>query len=209
MSNIADVRRAARPYGLDGISEEQIAQHWALYEGYVKNVEALAEKLASLAKAEKFGVEFSELKRRWGFEANGVALHEYYFEALKAGGAPPADAAQTAKFLKKAFGGFEAWRKEFAAVGKMRGTGWAILYLDPRTLALTNVWIASHEDGHPAGCVPLLVMDVWEHAYMVDWGASGRPDYIEAFFKNVDWAKVESRLLAALGSYATENTHRR
>jgi Fe-Mn family superoxide dismutase len=209
MSNIVNERRIARPHGLDGISEEQIAQHWALYEGYLKNVEALSEKLAQLSKAEKYGVEFSELKRRWGFEANGVALHEFYFEALKAGGGQPSDATQTVKFLKKAFGGFEAWRKEFTAVGKMRGTGWAILYLDPRSLALANAWIASHEDGHPAGWLPLLVMDVWEHAYMVDWGASGRADYIEAYFKNVDWNKVESRLLAGLNSYATENTRRR
>ena len=209
MANIIDETRVARPYGLDGISEEQIAQHWALYEGYLKNASALSEKLSQFSKAEKFGVEFSELKRRWGFETNGVALHEYYFEALKGGGAPPSEAAQMTKFLKKAFGGFEAWRKEFIAVGKMRGTGWAILYLDPRSLALTNAWIASHEVGHPAGCVPLLVMDVWEHAYMVDWGASGRSEYIEAFLKNVDWAKVERRLLAGLGSYATENTRRR
>jgi Fe-Mn family superoxide dismutase len=202
-------RREIRPWNLDGISEDQIAQHWALYEGYVKNASALKEKVDLLSKVENFGIEFTELKRRWGFEANGVILHEYYFEALKSGGTSPGEAADVTKLLKKYFGGFAAWKKEFAAVGKMRGTGWAILYLDPRAGTLTNAWIASHEDGHPAGFAPLLVMDVWEHAYMVDWGASGRAEYIDAFFKNVDWAMVERRLHAALHAYAPENTHRR
>jgi Fe-Mn family superoxide dismutase len=202
-------RREIRPWNLNGISEDQIAQHWALYEGYVKNASALKEKLEMLSKVENFGIEFTELKRRWGFEANGVILHESYFEGLKAGGGAPGDAVELAKLIKRDFGGFAAWRKEFAAVGKMRGTGWAILYFDPRSSTLTNAWIASHEDGHPAGSVPLLVVDVWEHAYMVDFGAAGRADYIDAFFKNVDWAKVESRLHAALNAYASETSRRR
>lgn len=207
--NAEKPRRELRPWNLEGISEQQIAQHWTLYEGYVKNAGALKEKLELLSKVENFGPEFTEIKRHWSFEANGVILHELYFEALKRGGASPSEAADLSRMLKKHFGGFSAWKKEFSAIGKMRGTGWAILYLDPRSLALTNVWIESHEHGHPAGAVPVLVMDVWEHAYMVDWGASGRADYIEAFFKNVDWAKVESRLHSALSAYAPENTHRR
>lgn len=192
MTTIA--RRELRPFGLDGIGEDQIAQHWALYEGYVKNAAALSEKLALLSKVENYGPEFTELKRHWSFEINGVILHELYFEALKKNGGAPADATELVKALKKAFGGLAAWRKEFSALGKRRGTGWVILYLDPRDGALSNVWISSHEDGHPAGCVPLLVMDVWEHAYMVDRGASGRGEYIEAFFRNIDWKKVEERL---------------
>lgn len=197
MTSIERARRELRPRNLDGISEDQIAQHWALYEGYVKNAASLAEKLAMLSKVENFGPEFTELKRHWAFEADGAILHEYYFENLKKGSSP-AEAPELVKLMKKSFGGFAAWRKEFSAVGAMRGTGWAILYLDPRSGSLVNAWIASHEGGHPAGFAPLLVMDVWEHAYMVDWGASGRGEYIETFFKNVDWTKVESRLRAAL-----------
>ncbi|UPT75156.1 MAG: superoxide dismutase [Elusimicrobiota bacterium] len=193
MTSIAKARSEIRPWSLEGISEDQIAQHWALYEGYVKNEKALSEKLALLSKVENFGSEFAELKRRWSFEANGVILHELYFEALKKGGGQPGEAAGLTKLLKKHFGGFAAWRKEFEAAGKMRGVGWVILYWNPREETLANVWISSHEDGHPAGCVPLLVMDVWEHAYMVDWGASGRADYIGAFFRNVDWGTVEER----------------
>jgi Fe-Mn family superoxide dismutase len=209
MTSIDKVRREIRPSNLNGISEEQIAQHWALYESYVKNAASLKEKLEMLSKVENFGIEFTELKRHWAFEADGVILHELYFEALKSGGGSPSAAADVAKLLKTNFGGFAAWKKEFAAVGKMRGTGWAILYFDPRAASMTNVWIESHEYGHPAGAAPLLVMDVWEHAYMVDWGASGRAEYIEAFFQNVDWAKVESRLRTALNSHAPENSRSR
>jgi Fe-Mn family superoxide dismutase len=209
MTSVDKVRREIRPSNLNGISEEQIAQHWALYEGYVKNAASLQEKLEMLSKVENFGPEFTELKRHWAFEADGVILHELYFEGLNPAGGAPEKAADAFKLLKKFFGGFAAWKKEFTAVGKMRGTGWAILYFDPRAAAMTNVWIESHEYGHPAGAAPLLVMDVWEHAYMVDWGASGRADYIEAFFKNVDWAKVESRLHAALKSHAPENSRSR
>ncbi len=209
MTSKDDGRGPVRPRDLDGISEEQISQHWALYEGYVKAAAALGEKLSMLSKVENFGPEFTELKRRWGFEANGVILHQSYFAALTSGGRPPAAAARTTELIKESFGGFAAWKKEFTAIGKMRGTGWAILYLDPRTATLTNVWIASHEDGHPAGFAPLLVMDVWEHAYMVDRGASGRPEYIEAFMKNVDWSMVESRLHRALNENVPENISRR
>lgn len=187
------VRKELHPGALDGISEDQVAQHWTLYEGYCKNAAALEEKTAALAQKGDFGPEFAELKRRLGWELNGVRLHEYYFEQLKKGQSAPGESSELVKQLKKAFGGLSAWRKELTAVAKMRGIGWAILYCDPRTGHLLNAWITSHEEGHPAGCLPILVLDVWEHAYMVDWGAGGRGEYIEAFFKNVDWSLVEKR----------------
>ena len=190
-------RQELRPKELPGISEDQIAQHWKLYEGYVKNVNLLNEKLAALTAKKDFGPEFSELKRRLGFEYDGMILHEYYFGVLKAGQKPLGEEAALSKQMKKSFGGFSAWKEEFTAIGKMRGVGWAILYFDPRARVLTNHWIGLHEDGHPAGFVPILVMDVWEHAYMVDGGADGRPRYIEAFFKNVDWSKVDREMAEA------------
>ncbi|MCR4295788.1 MAG: Fe-Mn family superoxide dismutase [Elusimicrobia bacterium] len=183
-----------------GIGEEQVAQHWALYEGYVKNVNLLNEKIAALSGKKDFGPEFAELKRRLGFEYDGMILHEYYFGMLKAGQKPLGEDSKLVQLMKKSFGGFDAWREEFAAIGKMRGVGWAILYLDPRVQELTNHWIGLHEDGHPAGFIPVLVMDVWEHAYMVDAGASGRPLYVEAFLTNVDWPKAERILGDALRS---------
>lgn len=184
------VRAELRPKGLDGISEEQIGQHWALYEGYVKNVNLLNEHAAALARKGEFGPEFAELKRRLGFEYDGMILHEHYFGALKGRRDLP-NGSPLRRDIDAAFGSFDAWRKEFTALGKMRGVGWAILYHDPRTGALSNNWVTLHETGHPAGYAPLLVMDVWEHAYMVDWGAANRGDYIEAFFANVDWTSVE------------------
>jgi Fe-Mn family superoxide dismutase len=201
------VRQELRPGSLKGISEDQIAQHWTLYEGYVKNANALNEKLGILSEKKDYGTEFAELKRRLGFEYNGMILHEHYFGILKPAQKPPGDDAELAKQFKKFFGGFGNWREEFLAMGKMRGVGWVILYFDPANQFLTNHWISLHEEGHPAGFVPLLVMDVWEHAYMVDHGADGRASYIEAFLDNVDWARVERNLKEALRSAEGVSAH--
>ena len=191
------VRPEIRPKGLDGISEDQIAQHWSLYEGYVKNVNLLDERIELLSGKGEYNVEFSELKRRLGFEYNGMILHEHYFGILKAKQAPLKANSELSKQLDGCFGGFAGWKKQFIAMGQMRGTGWVILYHDPRRNVLTNVWITSHEDGHPAGFTPILVMDVWEHAYMVDRGAAGRHEYVAMFLKNVDWPKVEEAYRAS------------
>lgn len=192
-----EVRAELKPKKLPGIGEQQLAQHWSLYEGYVKNVNLLSEKLSALARQKDFGPEFSELKRRLGFEYDGMILHEHYFGILKAGEKAPGDSAELTKLLKRFFGGFESWKEEFVAIGKMRGVGWAILYYDPQHSILTNHWVTLHEEGHPAGFIPLLVMDVWEHAYMIDGGVGGRAAYIDAFLKNVDWPQVERRLAQA------------
>ena len=197
MNQKYQARQEIRPKNLQDIGEEQIAQHWTLYEGYVKNVNILNEKLSALAQKKDFGPEFAELKRRLGFEYDGMILHEHYFGVLKAGQKPLGDDAELTKLMKKSFGGFDNWLEEFSAIGKMRGVGWAILYFDPRAQVLTNHWISLHEDGHPAGFIPLLVMDLWEHAYMVDAGVDGRPAYVTAFLKNVDWPRVERNLGAA------------
>ncbi|MBI4347370.1 MAG: superoxide dismutase [Elusimicrobia bacterium] len=184
-------RAELRPKGLDGISEEQIKQHWKLYEAYVDNVNELNRSIATLIEDGKFGPEYSELKRRLGFEYNGMILHEHYFSILRKGSKAPGPGGELGRAFEESFGGFESWKKEFTAIGKMRGIGWAILYFDPLHDVFSNHWITLHEEGHPAGFVPILVMDVWEHAYMVDWGTDGKPDYIETFFRNVHWAKVE------------------
>jgi Fe-Mn family superoxide dismutase len=86
------------------------------------------------------------------------------------------------------------WKKDFAAVGGMRGVGWAIAYLDPWTGYISNHWVSLHEDGNVAGFEPILVMDVWEHAFLLDYKPAERAKYIEAFFSNVDWAVVKDRL---------------
>lgn len=201
-------RQELKPKGLDGISDDQIGQHWSLYEGYVKNVNELNSRIEDMRKKRSFGPEFAELKRRLGFEYNGMVLHEHYFGILKPGVALPQAESDFTRRFDKSFGSFEHWREEFTAMGKMRGIGWVVLYFDPHTAVLNNHWITIHEDGHIAGFVPILVMDVWEHAYMVDWGAAGRPDYIEAFFRNVDWRRVERRFNEAAAISRVELTPR-
>jgi Fe-Mn family superoxide dismutase len=198
------VRKELKPKALDGFSEEQLAQHWKLYEGYVENVNKLNSALAELSARRSFGPEFAELKRRLGFEYDGMILHEHYFGILKPRQAAPAADSEFASALKPSFKGFDAWKEEFAAMGAMRGVGWVILYLDPQSGALSNHWIGLHEVGHPAGFAPILVMDVWEHAYMVDRGASGRKDYVAAFLKNVDWGKAALHVRQAKAAAGVE-----
>lgn len=190
--HVYPVRLELYPRDLAGIGERQISQHWALYEGYVANVNLLNERLAALSEASSFGPEFAALKRWAGFEYDGMVLHEHYFGVLKAGVKTLGEGAQLIKLMKKSFGGYGSWLAEFSAMGQMRGVGWVILYYNPATKELTNHWIGLHADGHPAGFAPLLVMDVWEHAYMVDAGVDGRGRYVETFLKNVDWAKLEA-----------------
>jgi Fe-Mn family superoxide dismutase len=170
--------------GLQGIPDGLVQSHLGLYAGYVKNINLLRKRLAEI----KPGVpEFSELQRRVGFEINGMRLHELYFENLGPGGAAPGGGLKDA--LAKQFGSFEAWREEFVGIGTMRGVGWAILYRDPVTKTLSNHWIGMHEENHPAGFAPILVMDVWEHAF----SGMDRPTYVQAFLANADWKRAESR----------------
>ena len=185
-----------RPHDLDGISEDQIALHWALYEGYVTNVNRLNKEVQALVEAEQSTGNplFSELLRRKGWEYNGMLLHEYYFETMQATTDDPP--ANLVKSLSASFGSLDNWKTEFNAIARMRGVGWAVLYEDPSNGALTNLWVEMHEQGHPAGFKPILVLDLWEHAFSVDWttNPAGRGQYIEAYFRNVNWAKVASRL---------------
>lgn len=186
--------------GLTGISNHQIEAHLELYRGYVTNTNKLNEEIAELAARgnKPAPPELAEMKRRLGFEYNGMVLHEYYFGNLAPdGNGRPKDDSAILAAINESFGSFDAWQSEFQNVGGMRGVGWAILYQDPVTGALSNHWITLHEDGHPAGFKPLLVMDVWEHAFVLDYKFSERGKYIEAFFGNIDWDAVEKRLTSA------------
>jgi Fe-Mn family superoxide dismutase len=181
--------------GLQGISDNTLQVHFGLYEGYVKNTNLLNEQLAASTPAGA-DPKFAELKRRLGFEYNGMVLHEYYFGNMTktAGGAPSSDLENA---IGASFGDFETWKKDFAATGGMRGVGWAVAYLDPSTGRINNHWITLHEEGNVAGYVPLLVMDVWEHAFLLDYKPAERSKYIESFFLNVDYGVVAARLAAA------------
>ena len=187
--------------GLTGISDKTLEMHFKLYEGYVKGTNDLTERIAAILSDGQVDKEempaYSELTRRLGFEYNGMVLHEYYFGNMKKGGG--GDAAKGSTFrsaVEKTFPSYEIWRTDFVSVGKMRGVGWAICYLDPKTGGVSNHWIELHETGNIAGFVPLLVMDVWEHAFLLDYKPADRPKYIDAFLSNIDWNAVEHRCQA-------------
>lgn len=179
--------------GMQGFSETLLKNHFTLYQGYVTNTNKLLETLNILLKEGKTGSpEYAELKRRLGWEWNGVRLHELYFENLGGDGVF-SQSSKLQRLINDNFGSFENWLKDFKATGAMRGIGWVVLYQDTLTGKLINFWINEHDVGHPAGCNPLLVMDVFEHAFMLDYGLK-RADYIEAFFKNINWQVVEKRM---------------
>ncbi len=178
--------------GLPGFSETLLKNHFTLYQGYVTNTNKLLDGLDGMLKDGKVGTpEYAEMKRRLGWEFDGMRLHELYFENL--GAKPFAQGGVLARKLAADFGSYENWEKDFKATGAMRGIGWTILYLDPVGNRLVNFWINEHDVAHPAGCRPLLIMDVFEHAFMLDYGLK-RADYIAAFFGNINWQVVEARL---------------
>jgi Fe-Mn family superoxide dismutase len=179
--------------GMPGFSETLLKNHFTLYQGYVANTNKVLDILGLMAADGKTGTpEFAELKRRLGWEFNGMRLHEYYFENL--GGKAALDpAGKLGRKIVEQFGDIESWEKDFRATGAMRGIGWVVLYEDLTNGRLINFWVNEHDVSHPAGCQPLLIMDVFEHAFMIDYGLK-RADYIEAFFKNINWAVVGSRL---------------
>lgn len=179
--------------GMQGFSEALLKNHFTLYQGYVANANKLLETLDLMLKEGKTAIpEYAEIKRRLGWEFNGMRLHEYYFENLGGDGIFPQN-GKLASVIDENFGGFENWMRDFKATGTMRGIGWVVLYQDTATGRLINFWINEHDVGHPAGCNPVLIMDVFEHAFMIDYGLK-RADYIEAFFKNINWQEVEKRL---------------
>ncbi|HKP47144.1 MAG TPA: superoxide dismutase [Pyrinomonadaceae bacterium] len=186
--------------GLNGISDETLEMHFKLYEGYVKETNKLTEKISQFISDGNVDQEempaYSELTRRLGFEYNGMVLHEYYFDNLKTGGGSgdPASNTEFAQAAATTFGSYEIWKADFVGIGKMRGVGWAICNQNPVNGRLSNHWITLHETGNIAGFNPLLVMDVWEHAYLLDYKPAERPKYIEAFFSNINWSMVEQRL---------------
>lgn len=199
--------RAFDLHGLQGISDRTVETHLKLYDGYVKAANQLTEQIDDIVKQGMVDQEtmpaFSELVRRLGFEYNGMVLHEAYFENLTRRGAPAS--GQHSAFrsaTERCFGGFDTWKEAFASVGQMRGVGWAICYLDPRNGRLSNHWVSLHQNGNIAGFVPLLVMDVWEHAYLLDYAPSERGEYIAAFMSNVNWEVVEQRMNMPMPAWA-------
>ncbi len=188
MSDIYTAKKFQHLLGLAGFSDTLLTNHFTLYEGYVKNTNLLI----TLLETKEIGTpEYNELQRRLGWEWNGMRLHELYFENMTTETVKRTETSIEKK-ITETYGSFEAWQKSFIGVGSMRGIGWVVLYQDPTNNELFTTWINEHDLGHLAGCTPLLVMDVFEHAYITDYGIK-RADYIEAFFHSIDWNVVEKR----------------
>lgn len=207
MANKSYVPKQFNLSGLNGISDQTLEMHFKLYEGYVKETNNLTERISKFLEDGKVDHEempaYSELTRRLGFEYNGMVLHEYYFANMKQGG--NVDPDKNSEFIKAAeasFGSFAIWKADFTGIGKMRGVGWAMCYQDPTNGNLSNHWITLHQIGNVAGFKPILVMDVWEHAFLLDYKPSERPKYIEAFFSNIDWNAVANRLMPAVSAHS-------
>ena len=184
--------------GLSGISDRTLETHLGLYQGYVKNTNLLTEQLMELSRngqAAATHPAYAEMTRRLGFEYNGMVLHEYYFGNLAPQGKGE-PSGQLLEALGIGFESFEQWKADFVSVGSLRGVGWAVLYHDPAIGQLSNHWIELHQQGVPSGFKPLLVMDVWEHAFLLDYKPAERGKYIDCFFANIDWNVVDERLIS-------------
>ncbi|HVM59121.1 MAG TPA: Fe-Mn family superoxide dismutase [Candidatus Paceibacterota bacterium] len=180
---------------LTGLSEKQIKVHLALYEGYVKNVNLLMQTIAAYQNTDDDGGKFAiaEMRRRLGFEFDGMRMHEYYFSQFEGGPAAPDAGSALAKMGRERYGenGIEGHVRAIAS--GTRGIGWVVVYADPAGKTLQTAYVGDHEIGQLAGLPILLALDLWEHAYMVDYVPADKKNYVDAFFANLNWSVVEKR----------------
>jgi len=177
---------------LQGLSAAQMEAHLGLYVGYVKKINEIEEKLAKTDRAlanYSFG-EYSELKRREVVAFNGAYLHQCYFENLSA--KPEKMSPKLEKAIVDSFGSMEAYLKDLKASAGST-PGWVLTTKNKVDGKLHNYIIFEHHIGLPVHQEVILALDCWEHAYMIDYGTK-KPDYLEAFLKNVDWKVVADRL---------------
>jgi len=180
--------------GTAGFSDTLLKNHFTLYAGYVKNVNSVAEKLTTL---EPGTPEFNELSRRFGWEWNGMRLHELYFENMGKKSNTLSDDSPILGKMKECFGEGDEWLGKFKDTAMQRGIGWVVMYYDPVARRLFHVWIEEHGENHLSGCTPILVMDMWEHAFITDYGLA-KKDYIDAFVAAIDWTEAERRFEEAI-----------
>ena len=179
---------------LEGISKKSVEEHLGLYAGYVKNFNAISAKLIEYAAdTEKNAHALSELIRRRSFEFGGMRLHELYFAQFEGGSTPLTTSGPFTKTIEVEYQKLEYFLTMFRAIGLMRGPGWAILYWDPAAKQFLTGFSGEQHHGHFVTLPVILALDVWEHAYILDYGAAGKGKYIDAFFKNLNWNVMEER----------------
>ncbi|MGB4076556.1 MAG: Fe-Mn family superoxide dismutase [Minisyncoccia bacterium] len=182
---------------LKGLSEKQIAVHLALYEGYVKHTNLILDTIHTLRTedATKNAYVINELRRRLGFEFDGMRMHEYYFEQFEGGAEVPSDDSPLMDAVTEKYGGWEQFIAHLKEVASTRGIGWVVVYYDPAERQTHTAWVGDHELGQFAGLPIILAIDMWEHAYMVDYVPKDKMNYVDAFLLNVNWSIVEKRFL--------------
>lgn len=184
---------------LQGLSQKQMEVHLALYEGYVKHVNLIRAKIAKLKESEEdYAYVINELRRRFSFEFDGMRMHEYYFEQLEGGAHTSIETSAFAQAAIQKYGSWDAYIAHVKEVAGTRGIGWVITYYDPSGRTLHTVFVNDHELGQLAGLPIILAVDLWEHAYMVDYVPSEKSTYVDAFLSNVNWSVSERRMLEEL-----------
>jgi len=180
---------------LEGISAKNIEEHLKLYAGYVKNANAILEKIPEYegyAKEDTFTpYVVGELHRRFSFEYNGMRNHEVYFESLSGGAQSLSENSELKKAIAEEWGSFDTWLARFKSIAATRGTGWAVLWYDKKERRLLNNWVDEQHLGQLNGCEMILALDMWEHAFVYDYATSEKKKYIEAFFANLNWEVIE------------------
>lgn len=190
---------------LKGISEKTIEEHLKLYSGYVKNANMILAKIDEYSEdaspmvgaGEEHAYALFEISRRFGFEFDGMRNHECYFSHFENGSTPLAAGSALKIAIEEEWGTFERWQKRFKTLAATRGVGWAFLYYDPVSRRLLNTWIDEQHLGHLTGLSPVIALDMWEHSYVADYQPSGKKQYIEDFFANLNWETAEKNFSAA------------
>lgn len=184
---------------LKGLSKKQLEVHLALYEGYVKHTNLIMEKIKKMREEDAEGNAFlmNELRRRLGFEFDGMRMHEYYFEQLEGGADKPSKTSALKDLAEERYGSWDAFIAHIKEVAGTRGIGWTIVYFDPADRIIHTAWVGDHELGQFAGLPIIVAVDMWEHAFMVDYVPADKKNYVEAYLENVNWSVIEKRFLEA------------
>lgn len=184
---------------LKGISEKNIEEHLKLYQGYVKHANLILEKIEEMSdNLDKNAYAIAETQRRFGFEYNGIRNHEVYFDSLSDGAKELEEGSDLKKKIEDDFGSFDKWLSYFKNMALTRGIGWAILYYDKKENQLLNAWIDEQHLGQLQGCTPILALDMWEHSFVFDYQPSGKKDYVNDFFANLNWKAIEENYNRAI-----------
>lgn len=181
---------------LKGISTKNIEEHLKLYSGYVKHTNLILEKINELSvDAEKNAYALGEVQRRFGFEYNGMRNHEVYFESLSGEAKELTNDSELKKLIGEEWGTFDSWMNRFKTIALTRGIGWAMLYYDRKEKRLISTWVDEQYLGQLQDCTLILGIDIWEHSFVYDYQPSGKKQYIENFFENLNWEIVEKNFV--------------